>query len=110
MIQAVEKVDFTDGVSKEDYRILAESENCKIESLAANEIDCRPPSRKPAVDSSGSDCHERGMIQVQVRYAELCLTMYVLKNWLQTKILQQYTAECTVIRHYCSIKRLTDGK
>ena len=66
-------VEFNDGVSREDLRIVIESANCTIESFTANEIECRPPILAPAFDArfrynnaSTLSCHQIDSLHVQV--------------------------------------------
>jgi len=70
-------------VSKEDYRIVIESTNCTVEKLTANEIDFRPPIRKPDVDErfrynnvSTLQCHQSGSLHVQVTVRFHSLTQH----------------------------------
>jgi len=73
-VQAAEGVNFMDGVSKEDFKIVVEStSSCVIEDLTSNQIDCRPPVHAPTPDLRFSynelsvlDCHRDNSLYVQV--------------------------------------------
>ena len=85
--QAAGDVEFNDGVSRDDYKVVIDSaSNCTIESLTANEIDCRPPTVAPAFhpsfrynNVSTLDCHRNHSFHVQVSIC-LCLQRYAVHN------------------------------
>ena len=82
--QAAGDVEFNDGVSRDDYKVVIDSaSNCTIESLTANEIDCRPPIVAPAFHTSFRynnvstlACHRNHSFHVQVSISCLFLPRY----------------------------------
>jgi len=112
-------VEFNDGVSKEDFRIVIESlSDCIIESFTANEIDCRPPIRAPPFNErfrynnvSTLGCHLDNNFHVQVSkiFPPLGRTLgrRLITAHLCSKI-GLFSRDVTQISQHCPTERTID--